>query len=174
LISQAETAPDAFNGATMIGTYLVGYFSACKSLLDAGSITLAKLYHLNLTNKQMDFSKGSQFWKELQEKQATVYHRYIKFNGLVDDIVKLRDAAVHRITPLVIVHAPENPDKTPRDKQKIRMVLEPDTTFSTFVKNHKKITWVKPLHFHNKWKSLLIEFCEEVCLDIAQPAGLER
>jgi len=165
LISRAETAPNAFNGATLIGTYLVGYFSACKSLLDAGSITLAKLYNLNLSNKEMDFSKPK-FRRELTENQPTVYHRYAKFAGLVHDIVECRDSAVHRVTPFVIVHAPDDPNKTPRDKQEIRMVPEPDTELSTFVKNHEKINWVKPLHFHNEWKSCLIEFCEEVCLDI--------
>lgn len=165
LISQAETAQDAFNGAIIIGTYLVGYLSACKALFDAGSITLAKLYNLNLKPKEMDFWKGK-FRKELEEKQAPVYHRYIKFVGLVNEIVNLRDSAVHRVTPLVIVHTLDGPDKTPRDKQEIRMVLEPDTALSTFVKNREKIKWVKPLHFHNKWKSCLIEFCEAICLDI--------
>lgn len=165
LISQAETAPDTFNGAALVGTYLVGYFSACKSLLDAGSITLAKLYNLNLSNKEMDFSKPK-FWSELKEKQATVYHRYTTFDGLVKDIVKWRDSAVHRVTPLVIVHAPDGPDKTPRVKQEIRMVVKPDAELSTVVKNHENITWVKPLHFHNKWKTHLSEFCEEVCLDM--------
>jgi len=173
LISQAETAPDAFNGAALVGTYLVGYFSACKSLLDAGSVTLAKLYKLNLSNKEMGFTKR-EFWKELKEKKSTVHHRYTKFDGLVNDIVEWRNSAVHRVTPLAAVHSSEDPDKTPRDKQEIRMVAEPDAEFSTVVKNHEKITWVKPLHFHSKWKNRLIEFCEEVCLDIAQPADLEK
>lgn len=165
LISQAESLPDAFNGAALAGTYLVGYFSACKSLLDAASITLAKLYNLSLSNKEMDFSKPK-FWKELKEKEPTIYVRYARFDGLVKAIVKWRDSAVHRVTPLVIVHAPEGPDKTPRDKQEIRMVAKPDAELSTFMKSREKITWVRPLHFHNKWKIRLIEFCEEVCLNI--------
>jgi hypothetical protein len=165
LTSQAETAPDAFKGAILIGTYLVGYFSACKSLLDAGSITLAKLYNLNLSNKEMDFSK-QKFWKELQEKQPTVYHRYTTFDGLVKDILKWRDSAVHRVTLLVIVHAPDDPDKTPRDKQEIRMVAKPDAELSAVAKMFEKTVWVEPVHFHNNWKSRLMKFCEEVCLDI--------
>lgn len=165
VISQAETDTDIFNGAALVGAYLVGYFSACKSLLDAGSITLAKLYNLNLPNKEMDFSKPK-FWKELKERQPTIYIRYTRFDGLVKDIVKWRDSAVHRVAPLVIVHAHGDPDKTPRDKQEIKMVAKPDAKISTVVMNHEKITWVKPLHFHNKWESRLIEFCEEVCLDM--------
>ena len=165
LISQAETTPDAFKGAALVGTYLVGYFSACKSLLDAGSITLAKLYNLTLSNREMDFSK-SKFWEELKESQSKTYVRYTRFNDLTDDIVKWRDSAVHRVTPFAVVHAPKDPDRTPRDKQEIRMVAEPDAGFFTAVKNQGKIAWVKPLHFHNKWKNHLIEFCEEVCLDM--------
>jgi hypothetical protein len=165
LISDAETDPDAFSGAAFIGTYLVGYFSACKSLLDAGSVTLAKLYNLNISSKEMDFSK-QKFLKELKAKQPTVYQRYAKFDGLIKDIVEWRDSAVHRVTPLVIVHAPDDPNRTPRGKQEIRMVSEPDTTLSRVVKNRENISWVKPLHFHNEWKNSLIEFCEEVCFDI--------
>ncbi|MBN2186722.1 MAG: hypothetical protein JW732_04640 [Dehalococcoidia bacterium] len=167
LISQAQTAPDAFIGAALTGTYLVGYFSACKSLLDAGSITLAKLYNLNLSNKEMDLSKQKQrFWKELKEKKPIVHDRYTKFDGLVRDIVEWRDSAVHRVAPLVVVHVPDGPDKTPRNKQEIRMVAKLDAGLSTVVKMSEKTEWVEPLYFHNEWKNCLIEFCEEVCLDI--------
>ena len=56
-ISEAQRESDTFQAAILIGTFLVAYFNACKSLMDAGAITLAKVYNLNLKNKEMDFSK---------------------------------------------------------------------------------------------------------------------
>jgi len=50
----------------LVGTLLVGYFSACKALFDAAAISLSKVYSLTSTDKngqhplkykQMDFSK---------------------------------------------------------------------------------------------------------------------
>lgn len=70
-ISEAQKSPDTFKGAILIGTLLVGYFNACKSLLDAGAITLATVYNLNLTNKEKNFSKPK-FWKQLNEKPGTM------------------------------------------------------------------------------------------------------
>lgn len=62
VISENQKSPNTFRAAILIGTYLVGYFNACKSLLDACAITLAKVYNLNIRNKEMDFSKGI-FWR---------------------------------------------------------------------------------------------------------------
>jgi len=57
-IAEAGKESNAFQAAILIGTFLVAYFNACKSLLDAGAITLARIYNLNLKNKEMDFSKA--------------------------------------------------------------------------------------------------------------------
>jgi hypothetical protein len=165
-ISEALKNPNAFHGANLIGTLLVGYFTACKSLLDAGSITLAKVYGLTLTNKEMDFSKPK-FWKELdKEAGPTVNSRYAPFKGLFKEVINWRDSAVHRLTPFVVVHTAGKPDKAPREKMEIKMVSQPDAGVSMVVKAPKSIQWVEPLYFHNKWQSQLRDFCEEVCSDI--------
>jgi len=165
-ISEAQKSPNALKGATLIGTLLVGYFTACKSLLDAGSITLAKVYHLTLTNKEMDFSKPK-FWKQLSKEAGTaISDRYTPFKGLFKDIIDWRDSAVHRFTPFTVTHSPDDPDKVPRGEQEIKMVARPDTVISTVAKTPKSIPWVEPLHFHRKWRDELIGFCGEVCQDI--------
>ena len=88
----------------------MAYFNACKSLLDAGAITLAQVYNLNLRDKQMDFSKQI-FWERLEDRTGpTINSRYEPFRSLFDEIIKWRDAAVHRTTPFVITHSPDNPD----------------------------------------------------------------
>ena len=165
-ISEAQKSLDTFKGAILIGTFLVGYFSACKSLLDAGAITLARAYNLTLTNKQMDFSKPK-FWRQLdKEAGPTITYRYTTFKSLIEDIIKWRDAAVHRLTPFVVTHSPGEPGKVHREKMEIKMIAQPDAEISMVVKTPKSIPWVEPLHFHKQWQSQLIAFCKEVCLDI--------
>jgi len=164
-VSEAMKHPDTMVASVQIGTFLVGHFSACKSLLDAAAITLANIYSLGLSNKQMDFSRPK-FWNQLKQRQQTVYDRYTPFKGLSNEVIEWRDSAVHRTTPLVVAHIPDGPDKTPRDKQEIRMVAKPDARFFTVVEMRNRTPWVDPLHFHRKWRGQLIRLCEEVCIDI--------
>lgn len=165
-ISEAQKNPDAEKGTILVGTFLVGYFTACKSLFDAGAITLARVYNLNLKNKEMDFS-NSKFWKRLDgEVRPTIITRYAPFKPLSNEIVKWRNAAIHRMTPLVIMHSPDRPDMVPREKVEIKMVNQPDAAISTIAKALKDVQWVEPLYYHRQWQSQLIEFCKEVCLDI--------
>jgi len=174
-ISEVQKSSDASRAATLIGTLLVGYFVACKSLSDAGAITLANLYDLPLTNKEMDFSK-EKFWRKLKESHATVHDRYMPFKDLFKEIVKWRDAAVHRLTPFVVPHSPGKPWEAPREEVKIQMVAQPDADVRTVVKlaKTKNIPWVEPLYYHRKWQNQLIKFCKEVCLDIRDKTAVDQ
>jgi len=164
-ISDAYKSRNTFKAAIHIGSLIVWYFSTCKSLMDAGAITLATIYNLTLTQKEMDFSKAK-FWNQLKQKHPTVHARYISFKDLLDEIVRWRDTAVHRLTPLVLTHSPGHPDTVPQEKREIKMVARPDITISTVATAPKSIQWAEPLHFHGQWKNSLIEFCKEVCSDI--------
>lgn len=165
-ISEYQKSPAINKAAILIGTYLVGYFNACKSLLDACSIALAKVYRLRLSNKQMDFSKKD-FWKQLEDQTGVVIkNRYEPFKDLFDEIIEWRDAAIHRITPFVTRHSPGPPSNTPREKMEIKMVEQPDVDIYTVVKKISSIQWVEPLYYHKKWRNQLLELCKEVCLDI--------
>jgi len=164
-ISDAQNNSDVVRAAILVGTSLVGYFTSCKSVLDAGAITLARIYQLSLSNKEMDFSKPK-IWRQLGQKSTTAHDRYALFRDFFGEIVQWRDSAVHRITPFVITHSPGPPEKTPREKMEIKMVAKPDVGIYTVVASPKSVHWVNPLDFHRKWQNRLIEFCGEVCLDI--------
>jgi hypothetical protein len=159
-ILEAKKDSKPQRGAIFIGTFLVGYFSACKSLLDAGAITLAKVYNLNLTNKQMDFSKGK-FWAELENRTGMVIKkRFQRFTSLRKDIIKWRDAAIHRETPLVLLHTHGLKDGV------IKVATDPEPNWQKLLESPLSIPWVDPLYFHEKWLNQLFDFCQEVCLDI--------
>ena len=74
---------------------------------------------------------------------------------------------VHRLTPFVIVHGPEFPEKAPREKLEIKMVDQPDTDISIIAKKAKDIRWIEPLDFHKRWQKRLLDFYKYVCLDIS-------
>ena len=165
-ISDVQKNSEPFHAAILIGTFLVAYFNACKSLLDAGAIALAKIYSLRLKDKEKDFSKAA-FWRQLKDqKGVVVVDRYNAFTDLFREIVKWRDAAVHRLTPFVIVTSPEPPEKAPREKVEIKMVDQPDIDVSAIAGRAKDIRWIEPLYLHNRWQKQLLEFCECICLDI--------
>lgn len=168
-ISEAQRKSDTFRAAILIGTFLVAYFNACKSLMDAGAIALAKIYNLNLTNKEMDFSK-KEFKQQLKLIGPTVVNRYAPLGSLFSEIVRWRDAAVHRLTPFVVTHIPGSPEKIHREKFAIRMVDRPDIDVSVVVRKAKHIGWMDPLDCHRKWREHLLGFCEQVCLDIRTQA----
>lgn len=164
-IDKENDSQDIGKSAILIGTLLVGYFTSCKSLLDAGAITLTKVYRLPLKNKRQDFSKD-EFWKQLKNAEASVFSRYYPFKQLFDEIGEWRDAALHRLTPLVLPHGPGDPSETPRTKQTIMVVSRPDVDIPKLVKTLDNTKWLEPLYFHKKWQIQLIKFCGEICLDI--------
>lgn len=84
--------------AKATSTLLVGFFAACKSVLDSIAITLARVFRLGIKTlksevapKQMDFArqgKGS-FWSLLASEQNGAFNRYNKHSGTMGEIIKM-------------------------------------------------------------------------------------
>lgn len=167
-IVDAQKGLAPWNASIAIQSLLVGYFNACKSLLDAGAITLTHLFGLPLSKKEMDFSKAK-FWKILGDADITVHDRYTPFKALFQEIIKWRDSANHRTAPLVIVvdNTPGEPSLTLSSNSSVRLVDSPDTNIRDVLQQVSKgITMVDPMHYHGKWNVQLVTFCTEVCSDI--------
>src|SRR6185436_9250962 len=79
-ILDAQAHPDPIWAATIIGSYLVGFFSACKSLFDAGAICLTELHRLNLGHREQDMAKG-RFWTALQNTSPRSFTRFNTFRS---------------------------------------------------------------------------------------------
>ena len=67
MIRKQQEETDYKRATVLIGTFLVGYFTSCKALFDAVSISIATVYDLNLTDKKRAFGKD-QFWRQLNFK----------------------------------------------------------------------------------------------------------
>ena len=167
IISQVQNDKDIWKASIITGSLLVAYLGACKSFLDSISITLNTLFNLALSNREQDFGKRK-FWKVLQNQAPTAYSRYVPFQSFFKEIILWREAAIHRITPLVVVHTPTDPPKAPREQMVLKMVAQPEPDFGDVMKSHKDFKWIDPLGLHNQWHSTFITLCNNICNDIRE------
>ena len=171
-ITEEQKSVNALKSAIFIRTLLVGFFTSCKSVLDAGAIALNTIYNLGLDERDQDFGKPKLLTRLRQETGNVIYDRYYVFKGLIKEIIDWRDSAVHRHTPFVLVRSPGKPDRTPREKQEIKLANRLDMDLYTVVEMADSIEWVEPLYYYKKWQDQLIDFCSEICLDIrSQTSG---
>lgn len=172
-IQQALKKP--WDGQNVIlGTRLVWFFGSCKALLDAGSIALSSIYSLQASNgtlldlKKQDFGK-SHFRNVLKTQIPNVELRYQGFYKTFDEIVTWRDAAVHRITPLVIVTLARHPGTTRADFHEYHVVLDPNASAGELFTQK---TDSGPVNYHyERWRKDLDGFCSALCHDIRLAAG---
>lgn len=143
-------------------TLLVGYFGSCKSLLDTAAISLNQIYILGLKEKEQDFGKGK-FWNQLRGGD---FNRYSSFRALAKEVIKWRDAAIHRQSPIILPSGMTG--ERPRDELKIWLINDPEPQ----IRGHAIIVpegqdvLIKPLDLHAKWRSEFVRLCGQLCLDI--------
>jgi hypothetical protein len=147
-----------WRGAAISGSLFVGYFSAAKSLLDAVTIALATSHSLNLPPKEQDFAKNK-FWVTLRQAAPGAVAELEPLRPFTAEVVRWRDAAVHRTTPLIVVDANmrqlgfKAPDQIRRDEVNIVMASDPDSDFAIFGSTH--VSWMDPMEKPNQWRPLL-------------------
>jgi len=154
-----------WNETILIGTLLVSYYMSCKSLLDAIAISLNYIYGLSLSEKEQDFTK-KKFWEHLEKKDKKIYKKYQSFKKLSYEIRDWRDAAIHRVTPFVIVVGPGNPGEIPSKKFNIKLISEKGVSMYNLVSRKSKPKFLNPLYHYFKWRSSLLKLCEDICEDI--------
>ena len=162
---------EAYRAAAVIGSLLVSHLGACKSLFDAVSVGLSRLYRLKLACKNQDFSKGA-FWKELRQTPSGVHDRYLRFKAFSGEVVRWRDAAVHRIAPLVVVHVRRHPAQVRPEEREVKMAAAPDLDMvQLLLDGPRTVQWKDPLDLHREWRPRFVCLCQEICDDVRN-AGL--
>jgi len=176
-VDETVHPPKDWYASVAAGTFLVAYFSACKSVLDAVAVALADLYDLQvmqhgqvhkLTFKEQDLTK-SIFWRALEEKDRKLFDRYHRFcrasNANIRDMIDWRDIAIHRVTPFTVPAGPGVPsdDKVP---PAVLVFKDKDLELCQWLRNPSFEQLVDPTEFHRRWRNDLIDICQEVCKDI--------
>jgi len=164
-IEAAMQEENTAKASLLIMTLLVGYFGSCKSLLDAGAISLNQIYILELNKKEQDFGKGK-FWKQLRGSNSDAFSRYNPFKALADEVIKWRDVAIHRQSPVILPSGMTS--ERPRDELKIWLVNapEPQIREHTITVPEGQDALIKPLDLHAKWRGEFVRFCGQLCSDI--------
>jgi hypothetical protein len=157
--------PDKFTAALFAGTFLVGHLSSAKSILDASAIAVCHALALPLAPREQDLSKPK-FWSVTGSTSSAHHDKYSPFRALAKEVVRWRDAAVHRLTPLLMVQGPGHPAKTAPDLMKIRMLATPDATFSTLFDNPASTQWIEVLALHDAWSPQFLALAESACQDL--------
>jgi len=161
-IEQASVPADVQRACPLVSAYLAAYFGSCKALFDAVAIFLNSLYQLHLPWKKRDFRLGT-FWKELGTRSFETHERYVPFRSLCAEVVKWRDAAVHRAAPLAILHlTTEQRDAWEPEKGAIRIVDDPDWRGAEL---GPKTKWIEPLGKHHTWRPQFLDLCNLTCED---------
>ena len=147
-------AMNPYRAATLTGSLLVGFFSASKAVLDAVTIALSVALKLPLTRKEQDFAKRK-FWAVLRNASRSVAEEIEPFRAFTADVVRWRDAAVHRTTPLVVVDAyverlaDKSRERLRVDESWIRMAADPEADIGSMDRNLK---WIEPLDLPTAWQ----------------------
>jgi len=138
-------------------TLLVGYFGSCKSLLDAAAISLNQIYILGLKEKEQDFGKGK-FWDQLRRGNLDAFSTYSSFRALAKEVIKWRDAAVHRQSPFILPSGMTG--ESPRDELKIWLINDPEPQIRgheiTVPTGHYVL--IKPLDLHANGAAISLNF----------------
>lgn len=168
-----ELNPPGVRNAALVriatSALLVGHYSACKAVLDASAMALTAVYDLGVRTlgstiavRDMDLAKG-RLWPVLEREQPLVFARYKVFRALAREVQVRRDAAVHRLGPLVM---PNNRRSADIAEMEITLAEEPDARMGDV--RLRGPGWVEPLHYHWRWRPMMENLCDEVCRDLAE------
>ena len=156
-----DRGADNNKGAILVRSFLFGYLSACKALLDTGAITLAELYDLPILNVEQRFDNGD-FWHQLVVTNPNVHRRYHSLRIFFNEIVKWRDEAANRIPPIALLQA-----NLARRGMQLQLLNEPPERLDQALQDPLMVSWLEPLDLHRRWKPRLLTLCERLCKEIA-------
>jgi hypothetical protein len=158
------TNPSPWWCAAFATSMLVGYFSTGKSLLDAGSVSLNLLYALGFASRDQDFKK-KKFWNALRTADPDGHKILRSHKELVDDAVRWRDAAVHRLPPRVRVLNAGPPSKLPEHTTmkdvRLGIPTSPEADIVDALLG-KKLEWREPLEFVDEFSARFHAFAKDL------------
>lgn len=162
---QLSIRKNLFDESVLVGTFLVSYYAACASLLDAMAISLNKTYQLNLKSKKQSLL-DKQFKLKLKQADKQIYQHFFTHIDMFNQIREWRDSSIHRQTPMVIVVGPGDPTDSFTDKHRISLLSVKDPDRYELYQRNSRPKFVDPLHHHKKWRPNLINLCEQTCNSI--------
>ena len=149
--------------AILTRSFLLGFLSACRGLLDSSAVTLATLYELPLNRSEQSFTRG-EFWHQMVLNIPAVHRRYHPLRLFFNEILRWQHETVYRLPPLLALHA--HYGHLPGRDAQLRIVDDIDYELEQWAHEPYSVNWIDPLQLYARWKPRLIALCEKVCQDI--------
>ncbi|MHB8732616.1 MAG: hypothetical protein ACYDAB_12600 [bacterium] len=166
-LEEALARPNRPEGAALGASYMTFYFSCVKSLLDSIAIMLNDVYSLGLTGGDLDLAKD-QFWNKFVSLRKTEAGRYGKLRPWFREARDWRDAAIHRVAPILSTAGPGHPNKVDPSLTTVVMVDQRDVKASDLMVANPAF-WQKlisPLDLLAGWRPSIALVTELACEDI--------
>lgn len=149
--------------AVLTRSFLLGFLSACKALLDSCAVTLAMLYKLPLGRNDRTFS-NSDFWHQLVLIAPAVHRRYHPLRLFFNEIVRWQNETVYRVPPLVVLQGQYG--HLPGREAQLKVADDANMELPQMARDPYRVNWIDPLDLYTRWKPRLLALCEKVCQDI--------
>jgi hypothetical protein len=139
-----------------------------KAYLDAVAITLNNFYDCGYAGGDIDLKKAA-FIRTLKKRRPKLANEFILRGGWIGEVVKWRDALVHRLVTPVIPIGDKSPYESGDFKAKIQLKPVPLFGIAAIRKSKRKYprTDQDILPFCDRWISHAKVILEELCTDLS-------
>jgi hypothetical protein len=149
--------------AILTRSFLLGFLSACKGLLDSSAVTLALLYKLQISRVERTFGNVD-FWHQLVLVAPAVHRRYHPMRLFFNEILRWYTETVYRIPPLIVLHG--HYGNLPGRDAQLKVVDESNLELDQMALEPYRVNWIDPIDLYTRWKPRLLSLCEKVCQDL--------
>lgn len=146
-------------------SFLLGFLSASRALLDSCAVTLAVLYNLPLERSDRSFSNGD-FWHQFVLHAPTVHRRYHPLRLFFAEVMRWQAETVYRVPPLVILQGEYG--HLPGREAQLKVADDVSMELSQMASEPYRVNWIDPLDLYSRWRPRLLSLCEKVCHDIQE------
>jgi hypothetical protein len=162
--SEIDRAAD-MKAAVLTRSFMVGYFGACRALLDSGAGTLATIYQLQLPNSERTFSHTN-FWHQLVSKAPNTHRRYHPLRLFFNEVFQWCNETATRIPPVSVLQYQFG--EFSRRELLTQLVDDRAADLEQMATQSYALHWLNPLDLHARWKVKFVNLCEKLCWDIEQ------
>lgn len=149
--------------AILTRSFLLGFLSASRALLDSCAVTLAILYELKIAKGDRSFVNGD-FWHQLVLVAPAVHRRYHPLRLFFAEVMRWQHETVYRVPPLVVLQGQHG--HLPGREAMLKVADDTAWELSQMAAEPHRVNWIDPLELYTRWKPRLLSLCEKVCQDL--------
>jgi hypothetical protein len=151
--------------AILTRSFLLGFLSASRALLDSCAVSLAMLYDLKIAKGDRTFMNGD-YWHQLVLVAPAVHRRYHPLRLFFNEVMRWQAETVYRVPPLVVLQGQYG--HLPGREAQLKVADDAAWELPQMAAEPHRVNWIDPLELYTRWKPRLLSLCEKVCQDILE------